>query len=118
VPTSASTGAAPAARPTAHRAHTIHAPAPASIPVTVRAADRAPAPAPPGDPRPAQPLTLALAALALGLQVSTRHGGLDDAGVTGACPHALRRLVALGRAARMRALDPRPGFHLLLARPG
>jgi len=112
------TGAAPEAHPTADRAHALHASAPASIAATVRAADRAPAPAPPGDPRPEPPLTLALAATALGLQVSTRHGGLDDAGVTGTCPHALRRLLALGRAARVRALDPRPGFHLLLARPG
>jgi hypothetical protein len=117
VPTSTPTGAGSAAPTTGSPARTLATHAPPPTLATVRAVDRAPTPAP-SAPGPATPLTVALAAIALGLQVSTRHGGPDDAGVTSTYPHALRRLVAVGRAALARGLDPRPEFHLLLARPG
>jgi hypothetical protein len=82
------------------------------------ATSAAPAPARPVDTTPDAPLTLALAGLALGLQLTTRHGGLDDHLVTSGPLRAMRRHLRTGRAALARALAPRPGFGLLLTRPG
>jgi hypothetical protein len=80
---------------------------------TARLASERPAPA-----SQDLPLTVMLAGLALGLQVMTRHGELDDHVVTPSSVRAILRLVRQGRAALARALAPRPGFALLLARPG
>jgi hypothetical protein len=77
-----------------------------------------PQPSPPARPVPDAPFTIALVGLALGLQLTTRHDGPDDHLMTSGPVGAVRRLVPAGRAALARALAPRPGFALLLTRPG
>lgn len=102
------------APPTVTKRH----PSAAVLPAVLAPAVDAPKPSPgPGPaPVPAAPL-LDLAALALGIQLSPRRSNADEY-ATAPTGRAVRALLGSGAATSARILSPRPGFGLLLTRPG